>query len=123
TSQPDRFATPGVVTIEALEKLPYQVPARRQLKSLVYVADGAVVLAIVRGDHQLNEAKLQTASGAQALRPARPEEIRASMGASPGSLGGVGAKGMKVYVDAAVETRANMVTGANEDGYHLMGVD
>ena len=70
-----RFATPGVVTIEALAQPPYAVPARRQLKTLVYVADDRPVLAVVRGDHALNEAKLQSATGAAVLRPAHPEEI------------------------------------------------
>ncbi len=50
----EKFATPGVVTIEALQRQPYCVGARRQLKTLVYVADGALVLAVVRGDHDLN---------------------------------------------------------------------
>src|SRR5512140_1887914 len=57
---PEKFPTPGVVTIEALEQPPYGVAARRQLKTLVYVADEKPVVALVRGDHELNEAKLQT---------------------------------------------------------------
>src|SRR5512147_1547102 len=48
--RPERFATPGVVTIEALEQKPHSVPARRQLKTLVYMADEKPVVAIVRGD-------------------------------------------------------------------------
>src|SRR5258705_4197151 len=58
----ERFATPGVVTIEALEQPPHAVPARRQLKTLVYVADERLALAVVRGDHELNEAKLASAT-------------------------------------------------------------
>src|SRR5690349_789701 len=88
----EEFATPGVVTIEALAQKPYSVPAEQQLKTLVYVADDKPVIAIVRGDDQLNEAKLQTATGAQVLRPAHPEEIVKALGAHPGSLGGVGVK-------------------------------
>ena len=72
---PERFATPGVVTIEALERPPYAVPAGQQLKTLVYAAGERLILAVVRGDHELNEAKLQTATGASAVRPARPDEI------------------------------------------------
>jgi len=60
----ERFATPGALTIEALERAPHAVPARRQLKTLVYVADERPVVAVVRGDQDLNEAKLQTATGA-----------------------------------------------------------
>jgi prolyl-tRNA synthetase len=119
----ERFATPGVVTIEALAQPPYGVPARRQLKTLVYVADDRLVLAVVRGDHELNEAKLQAATGAGGLRPAHPEEIPPLMGAHAGSLGAVGFAKAPVFVDRAVADRKDMVTGANEDGFHLRGVD
>jgi prolyl-tRNA synthetase len=120
---PEKFATPGVVTIDALEQPPHGVPARRQLKTLVYVADEKPVIAVVRGDHDLNEAKLQTATGAQILRPAHPEEIPPLMGARAGSLGAVSFAKTPVYVDPALADRHNMVTGANEDGFHLRGVD
>ncbi len=120
---PEKFPTPGVVTIEALEQKPHSVPARRQLKTLVYVADGELVVAIVRGDQELNEAKLQTATGAQVIRPARAEEIPPLMGARAGSLGGVGFSRAPVFVDHSLVDRRDMVTGANEDGFHLRGVD
>ncbi|HEX7836309.1 MAG TPA: proline--tRNA ligase, partial [Kofleriaceae bacterium] len=119
----ERFATPGVVTIEALERPPYAVPARRQLKTLVYVAGDRLVLAVVRGDHELNEAKLQSATGAGLLRPAHPEEIPPLMGAHAGSLGAVAFTRAPVFVDHALAGRTNMVTGANDDGFHLRGVD
>jgi prolyl-tRNA synthetase len=122
-AQPIRFATPGVLTIEALAAPPHAVPARRQLKTLVYVADGRPIVAVVRGDHQLNEAKLQAAIGAAEVRPAHPQEIRPLMGADPGSLGAVGRADLTVLVDLALADRANMVTGANVDGFHLAGVD
>ncbi|GEJ55773.1 proline--tRNA ligase [Anaeromyxobacter diazotrophicus] len=120
---PEKFATPGVVTIEALSQPPHGVPARRQLKTLVYMADEKPILAVVRGDHELNEAKLQTASGAQLLRPAHPEEIPPLMGARAGSLGAVAFAKAPVFVDPALAGRKDMVTGANEDGFHLRGVD
>jgi prolyl-tRNA synthetase len=121
--KPEKFATPGVVTIEALERKPYGVPAQRQLKTLVYMADDKPVVAVVRGDQELNEAKLQTATGAQVIRPAHPEEIAPLMGAKPGSLGAVGFTKALVLVDPSLEARTDMVTGANEDGFHLRGVD
>jgi prolyl-tRNA synthetase len=120
---PEKFATPGVVTIEALEQKPHGVPARRQLKTLVYVADEKLVVAVVRGDQELNEAKLQTATGAQVIRPAHPEEIPPLMGARPGSLGAVRFTKAPVLVDPSVADRKDMVTGANEDGFHVRGVD
>jgi prolyl-tRNA synthetase len=119
----ERFATPGVVTIEALQRQPYGVGARRQLKTLVYLADGQPVLAVVRGDQELNEAKLQSATGAVEVRPARPEEILPLMGAHPGSLGAVDFTRCPVFVDPSLADRTNMVTGANQDGFHLRGVE
>ncbi len=120
---PEKFATPGVVTIEALQRQPYGVGAKRQLKTLVYVADEELVVAVVRGDHDLNEAKLMTATGASNVRPAHPEEIPGLMGAHAGSLGAVNFAGCRVFVDRALEGRTGMTTGANEDGFHLRGVD
>ncbi|ACG75262.1 prolyl-tRNA synthetase [Anaeromyxobacter sp. K] len=120
---PEKFATPGVVTIEALEQAPHSVPARRQLKTLVYMADEKPVIAVVRGDQELNEAKLQTATGAVAVRPAHPEEIPPLMGARAGSLGAVRFTRARVLVDPSLADRKDMVTGANEDGFHLRGVD
>jgi len=121
--RPEKFATPGVVTIEALEQKPYGVPGKRQLKTLVYIADDKPVVAVVRGDQELNEAKLQTATGAQVIRPARPEEIPPLLGARPGSLGAVGFSKAPVFVDPSLADRKDMVTGANEDGFHVRGVD
>ena len=120
---PEKFATPGVVTIEALEQKPHGVAAKRQLKTLIYVADEKLVIAVVRGDQELNEAKLQTATGAQVIRPARPEEIPPLMGARAGSLGSVRFSKAPVFVDPSLADRKDMVTGANEDGFHLRGVD
>ncbi|HET9594741.1 MAG TPA: proline--tRNA ligase [Anaeromyxobacteraceae bacterium] len=120
---PEKFATPGVLTIDALAAPPYGVPGRRQLKTLVYMVDEKPVVAVVRGDQELNEAKLQTATGGSVLRPAHPEEIPQLMGARAGSLGAVRFTRAPVYVDPSLAERRDMVTGANEDGFHLRGVD
>src|SRR5208337_3543011 len=85
----EKFATPGVVTIEALGKAPYNVPANRQIKTLVYIADSKPILILIRGDDQLNETKLMAKTGAVAARPATVEEIVPLLGAKPGSLGAV----------------------------------
>ena len=112
------------MTIEALAAAAARrAGATRQLKTLVYVADEQPVVAVVRGDQELNEAKLQTATGAQVVRPARPEEIPPLMGARAGSLGAVSFTRAKVFVDPSLAERRDMVTGANEDGFHLRGVD
>jgi prolyl-tRNA synthetase len=120
--RPEEFPTPGVRTIEDLAKFKGGAAADRQIKTLVYIADGNPVLALMRGDHALNETKLSSAAGAAEVRPAHPEEIRALLGALPGSLGAVGLKNVRVYVDHALKGRTNMVTGANRDDFHLRGV-
>jgi len=119
---PEEFPTPGVRTIEDLAKFKDGAAADRQIKTLVYIADGSPVLALMRGDHALNETKLSSAAGAAEVRPAHPEEIRELLGALPGSLGAVGLKNVRVYVDHALKGRTNMVTGANRDDFHLRGV-
>ena len=118
----EEFATPGVTTIEELSRKPYGVSADQQLKTLIYVADDKPVVAIVRGDDQLNEAKLQTATSAQVLRPAHPEEIAKWMGARPGSLGGIGVRNARVFLDQRLVGLSGLVTGANRDGFHVRNV-
>jgi prolyl-tRNA synthetase len=134
-SAPEEFPTPGVRTIEDLTTFPGGAEASRQIKSLVYVAtrDGQSqpVLVLLRGDHQLHEIKLADSLRATAVRPAHPEEIRELLGASAGSLGGVGAKekanaakvSLQIVADSSLKNRKNMTTGANKDDHHLRGVD
>jgi prolyl-tRNA synthetase len=147
----EKFATPGVVTIEALSKEPYKVPANRQIKTLVYIADGKPVIILIRGDDQLNEIKFAAKTGAVAVRPATVEEIQVGFDAKPGSLGAVnfppkyekfnivpsdfgvketysrirsdaGWDDCKVYADDRLQGANDMTTGANEDGFHLKNV-
>lgn len=132
---PEEFPTPGVRTIEDLTTFPGGAEASRQIKSLVFFAtiDGEQrpVLVLLRGDHQLHEIKLTDSLQATAVRPAHPEEIRNLLGASAGSLGGVGAKAkarsansdLRIVADSALKNRRNMTTGANKDDHHLRGVD
>ncbi|HSY74199.1 MAG TPA: YbaK/EbsC family protein, partial [Dongiaceae bacterium] len=120
----ERFATPGVVTIEALSKEPYKVPANRQIKTLVYIADSKPILILIRGDDQLNETILLAKTGAVATRPATAEECFATLGAKPGSLGAVVnvPADVKVFADERLQGANDMTTGANEDGFHLKNV-
>ncbi len=119
---PQSFATPGVRTIEDLAEQ-YQAPAERQIKTLVYFLDGVLTLVLMRGDHALHEQKLVDATGAVAIRPAQPEEIREALGALPGSLGAVGVTDHPILADEALRGRRGMYTGANVDDTHLRGVD
>jgi prolyl-tRNA synthetase len=118
----ERFPTPNVLTIEALSQPPYNVPAPRQIKTLVYLAENKVVLLLLRGDDQLNEAKLASALRTANSRPATPEEIFENLGAHPGSLGAVGITKLPVYADEALRGISGMTTGANENGFHLRNV-
>ncbi len=124
----EKFATPGAVTIEALTKAPYSVPANRQIKTLVYIADSKPVIVLIRGDDQLNETKFMAKTGATAARPATIEEIVPLLGAKPGSLGAAHGrtfligKGVKVFADERLRGANDMTTGANEDGFHLRNV-
>ena len=128
---PEEFPTPGVRTIEDLTTFPGGADANRQIKSLVFYAtidgESQPVLVLLRGDHQLHEVKLADSLRATAVRPAHPEEIRDLLGASAGSLGGVGAKkttpSLRIVADSALKNRRNMTTGANKDDHHLRGVD
>src|SRR5262249_29235329 len=95
----EKFATPGVLTIEALSKAPYNVTADRQIKTLVDMVESKPVLILLRGDDQLNEAKLTGALGTPTFRPAESEEIFSALGAHPGSLGAVGIGKFSVYGD------------------------
>jgi prolyl-tRNA synthetase len=120
---PEKFPTPGVVTIEALSKAPFSVPATRQIKTLVYIVENKPVLVLMRGDHQLNETKLAGALGTAVFRPAEPAEIFEALKAHPGSLGAVGVQHLPVYADETLRDVSGMTTGANEDGFHLRNID
>jgi prolyl-tRNA synthetase len=132
---PEEFPTPGVRTIEDLTTFPGGAAAERQIKTLVYVAtlndEPTPVLALLRGDHQLHEVKLNDALGSTAARPAHSEEIRELLGASAGSLGGVRAKqiahnvnqNLRIIADLGLKGRRAMTTGANKDDHHIRGVD
>ena len=120
---PERFPTPGVRTIEQLADFEGGAAADRQIKTMVMVLDGELSLAILRGDHQLNLQKLADGSGAAEIRPATASETMAQLGANPGSLGAVGVSDVPIFADEALRGRRCMTTGANEDDWHLRGVD
>jgi prolyl-tRNA synthetase len=118
---PEEFHTPGKKTIDEVSAFD-GLAATSHIKSLVMVVAGKPVLALLRGDHQLAEAKFEAAVGTGDFRPAHPAEIEEWMGAEAGSLGPVGVKNMRVLADAALEGRRNMVAGANRNDYHLRNV-
>ena len=116
------IATPGASTIDELAAQ-LKVPPSTCAKAVFFAdRDGRLIVAIVRGDDEVEETKLTNAIGARDLRPAREEEIRAA-GMEPGYASPVGITGATVVVDELVASTANMVAGANKVGYHLTGVN
>jgi prolyl-tRNA synthetase len=118
---PERFHTPGQRTIADISAFT-GLPETSQMKSLAMAANGEPVLALLRGDHQLSEAKCAAVLGASDIRAARPEEIRESFGADAGSLGPVGVTKVRIIADEALRGRRNMIAGANQNDYHLRHV-
>jgi prolyl-tRNA synthetase len=117
---PEEVETPDTTTIEALAQL-LAIDEAATSKAMPYTkADGSVVLALVRGDDRLDEAKLLAALRDDA-RPSSEEEIRASFGADPGSLGPVGFGG-EIVADEILR-EGQFVVGANRTGWHLRGVE
>jgi len=116
----ERLHTPGhggIADVVAFTRL----PITNFLKSLVYVAGNQRVLAIVRGDHEVNEVKLARALGVDEVRLASGDEVRQATGAAVGFAGPVGFAG-KVVVDRDAASVSDGVTGANETDYHLLHV-
>ena len=117
----EKFETPNIRTIEALSEAGH--PPEHQIKTLVYMVDGELSLILLRGDHQFQEQKFRDSTSAVEIAPAEEETIKKALGASPGSLGAVGIDGIKTFADPSLKGRSGMTTGANEDDFHLSGVD
>src|SRR6478672_481340 len=115
---PEDVETPGATTIEDLAKM-LGIDDAATSKAMPVVADGRVVLALVRGDDRLDEVKMVEALG-EAVRPATEDEIRETFGADPGSIGPVGVA-VDVVADEALRD-GQFVAGANRTGHHLRGV-
>jgi prolyl-tRNA synthetase len=115
-----KVPTPGKRTIVEVSGF-LDVPANRFLKSLVYVAGGAVVLVVVRGDHELNEVKLARALKVDEVRLADAETVKKATGAEVGFAGPVGYTG-RLLVDRDAADVPGAVTGANETDQHFTNV-
>ena len=114
--------TPGATTIKQLTEL-LGVSADRCIKTLVLMGDGEPLLALLRADHELNEAKLARAAGVASIEMADAVTIERLTGAAVGFAGPVGLSSVRVIADQAVTVMANAVTGANRTDYHLAGVN
>jgi prolyl-tRNA synthetase len=116
---PEDVETPGVTTIADVAQL-LGIDEAATSKAMPVVADGRVVLGLVRGDDRLDEVKLTEALGTD-FRPATENEILDAFGADPGSLGPVGVA-VEVVADEALR-EGQFVAGANRTGHHLRGVE
>lgn len=117
-----KVTTPGATTVAAVTQM-LGVTADRLVKTLIYRAGSTYVAALVRGDHELDEAKLRRALGGVDCAMADPQEIARLTGGPVGFSGPVGLSGIRVFADHAVALMSDFVTGANEANAHLTGVN
>jgi prolyl-tRNA synthetase len=117
----EEVPTPGVGAVEAVAAL-LKVPTSKVIKTVFYVADGKPVVALVRGDHELNEHKLKRVLGAKLLFKAGDEVYRQTASCQPGFAGPVGLKA-DVWADHSVMAVLNGVSGANKTDFHLRNVN
>ena len=118
-----RVETPNCKTIDEVAAF-LQIDTEETIKTLVYMADDKPVVALLVGNDQLNEVKLKNHLGADFFEVASEEDVRQLLGAGFGSLGPVSLpEDVTIIADRRVQDLSNAVTGANEDGYHLTGVN
>ncbi len=118
----EEVATPGMMTIQEVADY-LGVPTRETLKAIFYIALGQLVFVIIRGDLEVNEAKLARLLEASELRLANEEEVKGA-GIVAGYASPLGLKGkVKIVADPSIREGANFVAGANKEGYHLKGVN
>ena len=118
-----RVETPDCKTIDEVAAF-LQVDTEETIKTLVYMADDKPVAALLVGNDQLNEVKLKNHLGADFFEVASEEDVRQLLGAAFGSLGPVNLpEDVTIIADRRVQDLSNAVAGANEDGYHLTGVN
>ncbi len=117
-----KVATPNMKTVEEVTGF-LNVPARKLVKTLLYKADEEVIAVLIRGDRQINQTKLQNNLKAINLEMADPLTVQKITGAQVGYAGPVGLKNIRLIGDNELTSMTNFVTGANEDGYHLIEVN
>ena len=119
----ETFPTPNSKTIDELIEH-FSLNSDRCAKSVVYLADSKPYLILMRGNDQLNEAKLQLHVGAIQCRPAEPEELFTLTGAHAGSIGPIGlSSDVTIIADTLLKDANGLVSGANKDGFHFKNID
>lgn len=117
-----KIETPQVHTAQELATF-LNKPLDEIIKSMVFNVDGEFIMILVRGHHEINDVKLKAYFETDHIQLATEDEIKNLLGASPGSLGPVFDKDIKIYADHFIKDLNNMVVGANEDGYHLLNAN
>jgi prolyl-tRNA synthetase len=118
-----KVPTPEKVRCEDVARL-LGLPIERTVKAIAVVHDAEFFLLLLRGDHSLNEIKVQKIPQLDPFRFASEAEIGGSLGCKPGYIGPVGVRGgIKVIADRTVAAMSDFVCGANEEGFHLTGVN
>ncbi|MFO8056825.1 MAG: proline--tRNA ligase [bacterium] len=117
----EKVETPAMHTVAAVADY-LKVPESRVAKTMIYETDKGPVAAMVRGDRELNEARLADALDLSWAALAEPESIERYTGGPVGFSGPVGLD-LPVYLDRELEGGANFVVGANEGDYHLVNAN
>jgi prolyl-tRNA synthetase len=118
----EEVETPNTTTIQLLADY-LKIPTSKTAKAVFYMGEsGRFIFAVIRGDLEINETKLRTATGEGGLVPATVDQIKA-VGAEAGYGSPVGVKGAFIVVDESVRDAPNLVAGANKPGYHLLNVN
>jgi prolyl-tRNA synthetase len=118
-----KVPTPGKTRCEDVASL-LGVPLEKTVKAIAVVHDAEFFLLLLRGDHVLNEIKVQKVPGLDPFRFASDAEIERNLGCRPGYIGPVGIrKEIMVIADRTVAAMSDFVCGANEEGFHLTGVN
>lgn len=120
-SKPEIFDTPNLRTIDEISHK-FKIKPSEMLKTIIYMADGQAIAAIVKGDSEVNEVKLRKLLGAKELRQAAGPEILEATGAPVGFAGPRGLK-IPVYADWDIQGGGDYVTGANEKDKHVKGIN
>ncbi len=123
TQKMQKVPTPGKTTCEEVAAM-LGLPLSQSVKALAVMHEERMFMLLVRGDHQLNEAKVAKLPGLNPFRFATEKEIEVRIGCRPGYIGPVGLQSeITVIADRSVAAMSDFVCGANEAGYHLTGVN
>ncbi|KKK39567.1 prolyl-tRNA synthetase [Mesobacillus campisalis] len=118
----DKVLTENQKTIAEVSEF-LKAGAKDCIKSLLFKVDDSYVLALVRGDHEVNDIKLKNLLGAATVELADAEDTKRILGCSVGSIGPIGVKDVEVVADHAVAAVVNGICGANEENYHYVNVN